>query len=121
MPEGIITTFKSLSSLEEQLKYAILLIYQLKTYQQEKYDDDLQMFEQVFNNIEFMRLVRHRDSLVRDYPAEYFGKDYGSDDPFLFHQKLEKRINDISMNIMSVLGRIIRDLKEDTIQLGESM
>lgn len=119
MSETIISTFKSLDKLEEQLKYVLVLLYQLDQKSQEKFQEQIVEFEDYFADTEFMRFVRHRDALVKDYPAEYFGRDYGFDDPFQFNPELEKKINDISMKIMAVLGLIIKSMKESHLFIGD--
>jgi len=119
MPETIISTFKSLDKLEEQLKYVLVLLYQLDMKTQQKFQDQILKFEEILSNTDFMRQVRHRDALVEDYPAEYFGRDYGYDDPFLFDEKLEKKINEISMEIMATLGLMIKEMKESSLFIGD--
>jgi len=119
MSETILSTFKSLEKLEEQLKYVLVLMYQLDQKTQEKFQDQIIEFEEYFADNEFMRVVRHRDALVKDYTAEYFGKDYGFDDPFQFDVELEKKINEIGMKIMATLGLIIKAMKESHLFIGD--
>lgn len=121
MADSIIGTFKSLDSLEEQLKYVLVLMYQLKSDAQKKFQDEIEQFEEYFSDIDFMRRVRHRDSLVKDYPSEYFGRNYGRDDPFFYDREIEKKINDISMEIMACLGLVVKSLKEVTFYLDDDM
>jgi len=119
MTETIISTFKSLDKLEEQLKYCLVLLYQLTEDQQNVFNEQIVEFEGYFADINFMREVRHRDAMVKDYSAEYFGKDYGFDDPFQFNPKLEKKINIISMRIMATLGLLIKQIKEQHINISD--
>lgn len=119
MAETIISTFKSLDKVEEQIKYVLVLLYQLDMANQEKFQEQILEFENYFSDIEFMKLVRYRDALVKDYSAEYFGRDYGIDDPFLFNKELEQKINEISMKIMATLGLIIKSMKESIVNIPD--
>lgn len=119
--DSIIASFKSMSGVEEQLKYTIVLLYQLPVQQQEDFREYLLEFEKIFENIEFMRKIRYRDSLVRDYSSEYFGKDYLPDDPFLFDRELEKRINAVTMKIMACLGMVVKSLKDNEMIISDDM
>ena len=119
MAETIISTFKSLEKIEEQLKYVLILLYQLDSNLQTKFQDQILEFEKLFNDDEFIRKVRYRDALVKEYPTEYFGRDYGFDDPFKFDKKLEDKINKLSMRIMAVLGLIIKEIKESKLYIPD--
>ena len=115
---SIIAMYRQLESLEEQLKFVLVLLYSLKGEQQERFREDINMYESYFEDTDFMRKVRHRDSLVRDYPSEYFGKNFGKDDPFTFDPELEKQINDIGMDIMATLGFVIK-LRENNMYIPD--
>ena len=115
----MINTFKSLDKLEEQLKYIITLLYSLDGKSQVHFEQEIIKFENIFIKNRYMRQVRHRDALVNDYPAEYFGKDFGSDDPFNYKEKLEVDMTKLSLEIMAVLGRIIKRMKEQHLVIGD--
>jgi len=115
----MINQFKSLDKLEEQLKYILTLLYSLDADSQEHFQPEILKFENIFLRNEYIRQVRHRDALVNDYPAEYFGKDFGQDDPFLYKKKLEQDMTNVSLEIMAVLGRIIKRMKAQNIVIGD--
>jgi hypothetical protein len=116
--DRIITEFKSLVSLEEQLKFVLLHLYSLPADKQAGFRQQILEFEKILSNSKFMRMVRHRDAMITDYAWEYFGKDYGDEDPFVFDTRLEDRIQTISMKILAVIGLVVKALKEDIFQVG---
>jgi len=115
----MITQFKSLDKLEEQLKYIITLLYSLDTKSQDHFSEEIRKFENIFIKNKYMREVRHRDALVNEYPSEYFGKDFGSDDPFNYKEKLEIDMTKLTLELMMVLGRIIKRMKEQHLVIGD--
>jgi hypothetical protein len=116
-----ISEFKSMEKLSEQLTFILLILYQLDTDTQELFRADIEHFESIYANLKFMRQVKHRDGLVDDHPIEYYGRDYGAYDPFKYKDNTEKQINSISLEIMGVLGRIIRTTRERGIVIGDEM
>jgi hypothetical protein len=58
--DRIITEFKSLVSLEEQLKFVLLHLYSLPADKQQGFRQQILDFEKLLANNKFMRLVRHR-------------------------------------------------------------
>lgn len=103
-----LSEFKGIKSFREQLSYILGILYSLEPETQELFQADMQKMEKLFLNMNFYREVEHRDALVQDYPAEYFGKDYGDDDPFLFKARTEQQITKLSLELLGILGRIIK-------------
>lgn len=116
---NILSQFKSIETLTEQMNFILVLLYSLDGDKQTIFEAEIKKFEDILSDVKFMRRVRHRDALVKDYPAEYFGRDYGEGDPFQFRQKLEKEIKEIEIELMGVLGRIIKVMSQTTIVLGD--
>jgi hypothetical protein len=117
----ILTHFKSIHKLTEQMNYVLTLLYSLDSKTAEKFRPEILWLEKVMGDLVFMRRVRHRDAMVEQYPAEYFGRDYGQDDPFLYDAEIESAIQDVSMRCLAVVGRVISTMKEDTVFLSDSM
>ena len=113
--------FKSMEKLEEQLQFVIVILYSLSDDLQELFHAEIQRYEKIWSDINFMRDVRLRDSLVKEYPAEYFGRDYGGDDPFIFNMQVEVRINKLQLELMGVLGRIIKSTRGSGFVLGDEV
>lgn len=111
--------FKGMDSLSDQLNFILVLLYSLDGDTQALFEPEIKKFEDITMDIDFMRLVKHRDALVNDYPAEYFGRDYSSDDPFIFNAELEKQINEISLEIKSVLGRVLKTMAKEEIVISD--
>ena len=65
----------------------------------------------------FMREVNERDGLIVEYAVEYYGRDYGQDDPFLYKERLEVKINKIELDLLAILGRAIKYMKKDTLNI----
>jgi len=82
-------------------------------------EEEIKKFEEFTMDVEFMRSVKHRDALVNEFSAEYFGRDYTEDDPFLFNAELEEQINEISLEIKSVLGRVLKSMAKDEIVISD--
>lgn len=116
---NIMSQFKGMDSLSDQLNFILVLLYSLDGDTQALFEPEIKKFEDFTMDVDFMRLVKHRDSLVKEYPSEYFGKDYPEDDPFLFNPKLEKQINEISLEIMSVLGRVLKTMGREEIVIDD--
>jgi hypothetical protein len=117
--EKLIFDFKSITSLEEQLKFVLLQLYTLDQEAQQRFRPQIIECEKILANIKFMRQVKYRDSLVFDYPSEYWGNDFGEDDPFIYDEKLEVQINKISMRLMATVGLIAKSLKEKNFVVGD--
>jgi hypothetical protein len=120
MADSIIQTFKSMTKLKEQLRYVLVLLYQLDSKGQKQFQDDILKLEKYLSDLKFMRSIGERDAIVEEYPREYFGRDYSYDDPFIYKQKLESHINKIELYLLSVIGMIIKYLKQDSIVIGDS-
>jgi hypothetical protein len=118
--DRIITEFKSLISLEEQIKFVLLHLYSLPSDKQAQFSPQIIEFEKILNHGKFMRLVRHRDAMTEEFKWEYFGKDYGEEDPFIFDARLEERITTISMKLLAVIGLIVKTLKENVFQVDDN-
>lgn len=116
---NILSNFKSIDTLTEQMNFVLILLYSLEGDKQAVFEAEIKKFEDILADIKFMRLVRHRDSLVKDYPSEYFGRDYGEGDPFVFNEQLEDRIKEIEIELMGVLGRVIKVMGQTHIVIGE--
>jgi hypothetical protein len=110
----IINHLRQIDKVEEQLKYILILIHSLPQDKMELFRNDLVYFEKLFKDPNFIRQMRERDAIVTDYAMEYFGKDFGESDPFLFKAELEEKITRISMRIMETAGKIVQEIKEGT-------
>lgn len=117
--ERLIAEFKSIDEIEEQLKFVLLHLYSLNRETQEKFRSQIIEYEKLLGNTKFMRQIKYRDSLVSDYATEYFGNDYGEDDPFVYDEKLELQINKIGMRLLATVGLIAKSMKEKTFVIGE--
>lgn len=117
--EKIITEFKSIECVEEQLKYVLLHLYSLDKNGQERFRDQIIEYEKYLSNTKFMRQIRYRDAIIRDYSAEYFGQDYGDDDPFIYDEKLEMQINRINMRLLATIGLIAKSMKETNFAVDD--
>lgn len=116
---NLMSQFKGMDSLTEQLKFILVLLYSLDSDKQDLFYENIKKFEEIQSDMEFMRQVKYRDSLVKDYASEYFGKDYADDDPFIYMPQLENKINEISLEIMNVLGMVIKSLSKEQIFIPE--
>lgn len=116
-----ITQFKSIEKLSEQLKFVVTILYSLEGKKQELFEAEIKKFEDIMMDLPFMRKVKLRDALVDDYPAEYYGRDYGGDDPFRYDKTVESAIADISLQLMAVLGRIIKVSKDNELFIDGDM
>lgn len=112
---ALLREFKSIDAIEHQLKYILSLLYSLDPKSKELFSADTRKLERLLNNQKFLRSIRYRDSLVTEYSMEYYGRDYGDDDPFHYNQKLERDIQNLSMELMRMLGSIINVLKDTSI------
>jgi hypothetical protein len=117
--DKLISDFKSMNKIEEQLKFVLLHLYSLDRDTQEKFRPQIVEYEKIMANNVFMRQVKYRDSLAEDYPSEYFGTDFGDDDPFIYDEKLELQISKISMRLLATVGLIAKAMKEKNIVIGE--
>ena len=87
--ENWINQFKSMNKLTEKLQFIVTILNSLNSEGQKKFHSFLIKFEKIMMNHQFMRMVQHRDAMVNENPVEYFGKDYGFDDPFKYNKDLE--------------------------------
>jgi len=118
---NLLSQFKSIETLTEQMNFVLVLLYSLEGDKQEIFEAEIKKFEGILSDMKLMRRVRHRDSLVKDYPAEYFGRDYGEGDPFQFKEKLEIIIKEIEIELMAVLGRVIKVMANTTVVLDDDV
>jgi len=109
--DRLIYQLKETDRLAEQLKFVITLLYSLETDIQKDFMNEIKYFENIYSDLQFMREVFHRDALVEQFPADYYGRDYSDDDPFSYKEEIEKKINKISLEIMAVVGRIVKRIK----------
>ena len=116
---NLLSQFKSIETLTEQINFVLILLYSLDGEKQPIFEAEIKKFENLLTDIKFMRKVRHRDSLVKDYPAEYFGRDFGEGDPFHFEEDLEIEIKEFEIELMAVLGRVIKVMSTTDINIGE--
>jgi len=115
----LLREFKSLDAIEHQIKYILSLLYSLDPKSKEMFSADTRKLERLMNNQRFLRSIRYRDSLVTEYAMEYYGKDYGEDDPFHYNDKLERDIQNLSMELMRMLGSIINVMKASSIMVRD--
>lgn len=118
--DTIIQNFKGMTKLKEQLRYVLIILYQLDDKGQEKFHESIVKIEKYLADIKFMRAISERDGMVEEHPIEYFGKDYGYDDPFIYKQALEIRINKIELELLAVLGMVIKHLKQHMVISDEA-
>lgn len=119
--ENWISQFKSMTKLSEQLQFILLILNSLEGDSQEQFYNELTKFEEYFTDQEFMRKVKARDALIDSNPAEYYGRDFGEDDPYQYDQELEKNITEISMDILTTLGRVIKLMKSRDIAIPDEI
>lgn len=110
--DTIMQNFKSMTKLKEQLRYVLLILYQLDNEGQKKFQDSILKIEKYLSDVKFMRAIGERDGMVDEHPIEYYGKDFGYDDPFIYKQKLEFRINTIELELLGILGLVIKHMKQ---------
>lgn len=120
-PQGILMGYKSLNLFKEQMNYVLLLLYTLDHDKRKQFKPEIDKFETIFMDLDFKRKVERRDGLVQQYPVEYWGKDYGHDDPFQFDELTEEKVTELQLELMGVLGRIISLMQEDVINLDGEM
>ena len=113
MVDSIIQTFKSMTRLKEQLRYVLLILYQLDNEGQQRFQSSILKIEKYLKNIKFMRAVSERDGIVDEHPIQYFGRDYGYDDPYTYAEELEQQINQIELELLAILGMVIKHLKNE--------
>jgi len=117
--ERIISDFKSIEGIEEQLKFVLLHLYALDKDNQEKFRPQIIQYEKLVGNVKFMRKIRYRDSILKEFSSEYYGNDYGDDDPFMYNEELEVQINKIGMRLLATVGLVAKSMKEKNIVIGE--
>ncbi len=117
--ESWISQFKSMQKLTEQLQFMLTILYSLDGTGQAKFQDNILSFEKIRADHDLMRKVMLRDAIVVENPVEYFGKDFGLDDPFKYDKKLEEQIANISIDIMACLGLVIKYLKAQDFHIGD--
>jgi len=117
--DKLISDFKSLDKLEEQLKFVLLHLYSLTKEEQDRFRPQIVEYEKLLSNTKFMRKVKYRDSLILDYPTEYFGNDYGEEDPFMYDEELENQIIKIGMRLLATVGLIAKSMKERSVSIGD--
>lgn len=114
-----ISQFKSIQKLTEQLQFIMTILYSLDGTGQKKFQTNILKFERIRADHDFMRKVMLRDAIVVENPVEYFGKDFGLDDPFKYDKDLEKQIANLSIDIMACLGLVIKYLKAQDFHIGD--
>jgi hypothetical protein len=107
----IINQIRQIEKVEQQLKYVQMLINSLTVDSKENFRDDLVYIEKFLLDPKFLRELRERDAMVIDYAMEYFGKDFGDSDPFLYKDEFERKLVRISFRVMEIAGRIVQELK----------
>jgi len=117
----VINNFKGIDKLEEQIKFVLLYIYQLEAAKQELFHAEILKYEELLLNHDFFRRVKRRDALVEKHPGEYFGKDYDYDDPFLYDSEIETQISNISLQLINLLGLVLKAMKENNFMLDDEM
>lgn len=117
--EHILSEFKGIISLEEQLKYVLTLLYSLDDNGQSMFRRQILEYEKIWMDMHFIRGVRERDGLVKEFTVEYHGRDYGEDDPFIYKEELEKKLNQITLRLMATLGLIIKYTKQKVVEIGD--
>lgn len=118
--DRIIADFKSIEKIEEQLKFVLLQLYSLPMDKQKTFRNQIIQFEKMFVNQKYMRKIRHRDAMIEENSQEYFGKDYGEDDPFLYNPKLEESITRLSMKLLATIGLIVKSMKENIFSVDDN-
>jgi hypothetical protein len=121
MADTILSRFTAMKSLKEQLRYVLVLMYQLDAKGQDLFHEHTVKLERYLGNVKFIRAVGERDGLVEDHPVEYYGRDFGYDDPFIYKEKLEVQINKIELELLAIIGLVIKYLKESSIFVEDSM
>ena len=111
----LLREFKSINAIEPQIRFILAILYSLDPKSKELFSADTRKLERLLNNQKFLRNIRYRDSLVTDYSMEYYGRDYGEDDPFRYNDKLERDIQNLSLELMRILGSIINVMKDTSI------
>lgn len=119
LADTIIQNFKSMTKLKEQLRYVLLILYQLDQKGLEQFHSNVLKIEKYLTDVKFMRAIGERDAIVDEYPREYFGKDFSYDDPFIYKQKLEVTINKIELELLGILGLVIKYLKQDSFTIPD--
>lgn len=119
--ENWISQFKSMNKLSEQLQFILTILNSLEGDIQKEFHDEIVEFEGYYMDDNFMRKVKERDAIISENPAEYYGRDFGNDDPYKYDKQVERKITEISMNIMATLGRIIKLMKSKEFFIGEDM
>lgn len=119
LADTIIQNFKSMTKLKEQLRYVLLILYQLDQKGLENFHSNVLKIEKYLTDVKFMRAIGERDAIVDEYPREYFGKDFSYDDPFIYKQKLEVTINKIELELLGILGLVIKYLKQDSFTIPD--
>lgn len=114
-----ISEFKSMTKLSEMLNFILVILYSLEEDVAKLFEAEIKHFEQISQDLKFMRAVKHRDAMIEEYAVEYFGKDYKEDDPFRFRKNTEIRIKKVELEIMGVLGRVIKTLKSQGIIISD--
>lgn len=117
--DHLIGEFKSIETLEEQLKFVLLHLYSLKQETQEQFRSQIIEYERLLQSPQFRRAIKYRDSLLKDYASEYMGKDFGDDDPFVYNEKLETEIIKIEMKLLATIGLIAKSMKEKGVFIGD--
>jgi hypothetical protein len=119
LAERLIIEFKSITSVEEMLKYMLAHLYALDANLIEKFRNQIVEYEKLLANVKFMRAIRYRDAMIRESAEEYFGDDYGDDDPYMYNEELEEEIQKISMRLLATLGMVVKQLKNKSVDIGD--
>lgn len=119
LAERLIIEFKSITSVEEMLKYMLAHLYALDASLIEKFRNQIVEYEKLLANVKFMRAIRYRDAMIRESAEEYFGDDYGEDDPYIYNEELEEEIQKITMRLLATLGMVVKQLKNKSVDIGD--
>lgn len=119
--ETWIVQLKNTDKLSEQLVFILTILNSLEGSIQKDFQDQILKFESYYKNQKLMRHIKHRDALISEYPTEYYGHDYGEDDPFLYKKDVELQITKISLEIMSTLGMVIKRLKNTEFNIDDEV
>lgn len=118
-PDSWLSEFRQIEKLTEQLKYVLVLLYSLSQAGQEHFHPEILKLEKYYQNHALMRKIKYRDAVLQDYAVEYLGVDY-SEDPFEYDEQLERSITTIEMQLMALLGRIIKFVKESEFKISDA-
>lgn len=119
--ENWIVQLKNTPRISDQLTFILTILNSLDVKIQKDFQDYMSRFEGYFKNQSLMRQIKHRDSLISEYPSEYYGRDYGDDDPFEYKEEIEFKITTISLEIISCLGFVIKKIKSQEFMIDDDV